>query len=106
MVTRWSCQVHSRLRQYTYAFDRLAALARDSWDDPAFQDSIADFPDGTRRDAETLLAHVADLTSRDVKAVYLKQLQGGCSYAFHHMPCPVIITSSKSRLTIFATSKP
>ncbi|KAH7117966.1 HAD-like domain-containing protein [Dendryphion nanum] len=51
-------------------------LARDSWIDPAFQDLIAGFPQETRTDADTLLAHVQDLTRRDIKAVYLKQLQG------------------------------
>ncbi|KAJ4289593.1 enolase-phosphatase E1 [Kalmusia sp. IMI 367209] len=61
---------------YTYALDRLTKLARDSWHDPGFQDLIAGFPEETRPNAETLLAHVQDLTRRDVKAVYLKQLQG------------------------------
>ncbi|KAF2688411.1 enolase-phosphatase E1 [Lentithecium fluviatile CBS 122367] len=61
---------------YTYALDRLTTLAHSSWDDPDFQISIAEFPEETRPDAETLLAHVHWLTSRDVKAVYLKQLQG------------------------------
>ncbi|KAF2250572.1 2,3-diketo-5-methylthio-1-phosphopentane phosphatase [Trematosphaeria pertusa] len=61
---------------YAYALDRLTTLARHSWDDPAFQDLIAGFPEETKADAQTLLAHVEDLTRRDVKAVYLKQLQG------------------------------
>ncbi|KAK3216773.1 hypothetical protein GRF29_1g958977 [Pseudopithomyces chartarum] len=51
-------------------------LARDSWNDSAFQGLIAPFPEETRSNAETLLAHVQDLTRRDIKAVYLKQLQG------------------------------
>lgn len=63
-------------RQYPYAVDRLTKLARDSWHDPTFQDLIAGFPEETRPNAETLLAHVQDLTRRDIKAVYLKQLQG------------------------------
>jgi hypothetical protein len=63
-------------KQYTYAYDRLTALACDSWDDAAFQTLIADFPAETRADADKLLAHVADLMRRDVKATYLKQLQG------------------------------
>ncbi|KAF2443529.1 2,3-diketo-5-methylthio-1-phosphopentane phosphatase [Karstenula rhodostoma CBS 690.94] len=61
---------------YPYAVDRLAKLSRDSWHDPDFQDLIAGFPEETRPNAETLLAHVQDLTRRDIKAVYLKQLQG------------------------------
>ncbi|OAG01635.1 2,3-diketo-5-methylthio-1-phosphopentane phosphatase [Paraphaeosphaeria sporulosa] len=62
--------------QYPYAVDRLAKLSRDSWHDPGLQDLIAGFPEETRPNAETLLAHVQDLTRRDIKAVYLKQLQG------------------------------
>ncbi|KAF2264256.1 2,3-diketo-5-methylthio-1-phosphopentane phosphatase [Lojkania enalia] len=61
---------------YPYALDCLTRLARDSWSDPAFQDLIAGFPKETRPDAETLISHVEDLTQRDIKAVYLKQLQG------------------------------
>ncbi|KAJ8105187.1 hypothetical protein OPT61_g10331 [Boeremia exigua] len=61
---------------YPYALDRLRRLARDSWSDSDFQDLIAGFPAETKHDAESLLAHVEDLTRRDVKAVYLKQLQG------------------------------
>ncbi|CAI6333638.1 unnamed protein product [Periconia digitata] len=63
---------------YPYALNRLSALARDSWNDPTFQDLLvsAGFPQETRPDPETLLAHVQDLTRRDVKATYLKQLQG------------------------------
>ncbi|KAF2118940.1 HAD-like domain-containing protein [Lophiotrema nucula] len=51
-------------------------IARDSWSDSTFQDLIAGFPEETRPDAETLIAHVEDLTRKDIKAVYLKQLQG------------------------------
>ncbi|KAF2878403.1 HAD-like domain-containing protein [Massariosphaeria phaeospora] len=54
----------------------LLDIARDSWSDPAFQHLIAGFPDDARSDPETLLAHVEDLTRKDIKAVYLKQLQG------------------------------
>ncbi|KAF2016536.1 2,3-diketo-5-methylthio-1-phosphopentane phosphatase [Aaosphaeria arxii CBS 175.79] len=61
---------------YPYALDRLRTLARDSWSDPSFQDLIVGFPEETRTDAETLIAHVEDLTRNDIKAVYLKQLQG------------------------------
>ncbi|KAF3041499.1 enolase-phosphatase E1 [Didymella heteroderae] len=61
---------------YPYALDRLRRLARDSWSNSEFQELIAGFPAQTRQDADSLLAHVEDLTRRDVKAVYLKQLQG------------------------------
>jgi len=67
---------NSPFLQYPYALQRLTTLARDSWGDPTFQHLIAGFPEATRPDAATLLAHVEDLTRRDVKAVYLKQLQG------------------------------
>ncbi|UPX18180.1 Acireductone synthase [Ascochyta rabiei] len=61
---------------YPYALERLRRLARGSWSDSDFQDLIAGFPAETKQDADSLLAHVEDLTRRDVKAVYLKQLQG------------------------------
>ncbi|KAF2471277.1 2,3-diketo-5-methylthio-1-phosphopentane phosphatase [Lindgomyces ingoldianus] len=54
----------------------LLDIASDSWNDPAFQDLIVGFPEETRPDAETLISHVEDLTQRDIKAVYLKHLQG------------------------------
>lgn len=61
---------------YPYALDSLTRLARESWSDANFQTLIDGFPDATKRDASTLIAHVQDLTQRDVKAVYLKHLQG------------------------------
>ncbi|KAI4608336.1 hypothetical protein J4E83_009138 [Alternaria metachromatica] len=61
---------------YPYALDSLTRLARNSWSDADFQPLIASFPDDAKRSADALLAHVQDLTRRDVKAVYLKQLQG------------------------------
>ncbi|KAF2633170.1 2,3-diketo-5-methylthio-1-phosphopentane phosphatase [Macroventuria anomochaeta] len=54
----------------------LLDIARDSWSDSDFQNLIVGFPAETKQDADSLLAHVEDLTRRDVKAVYLKQLQG------------------------------
>ncbi|KAH7392813.1 HAD-like domain-containing protein [Pyrenochaeta sp. MPI-SDFR-AT-0127] len=54
----------------------IGKLARDSWSDSHFQNLIAGFPEETKQDAPALIAHVEDLTRRDVKAVYLKQLQG------------------------------
>ncbi|KAF2274193.1 uncharacterized protein EI97DRAFT_130497 [Westerdykella ornata] len=62
--------------RYPYALDRLTSLARDSWSDASFQDLIAGFPAETRTTADALIAHVEDLTRRDVKAVYLKEVQG------------------------------
>ncbi|KAH8716843.1 HAD-like domain-containing protein [Phaeosphaeriaceae sp. PMI808] len=54
----------------------LLDIARDSWTEVDFQHLIVGFPENTKQDADTLIAHVEDLTRRDVKAVYLKQLQG------------------------------
>jgi hypothetical protein len=62
--------------QYPYALSRLTQLANDSWGSETFQELIAAFPEETRKDAATLVAHVEDLTTKDIKAVYLKQLQG------------------------------
>ncbi|KAI8943479.1 hypothetical protein NX059_001482 [Plenodomus lindquistii] len=61
---------------YPYALDSLTRLANDSWTDQNFQNLIKDFPEETKQDADALISHVQDLTRRDVKAVYLKQLQG------------------------------
>ncbi|ENI00322.1 hypothetical protein COCC4DRAFT_179035 [Bipolaris maydis ATCC 48331] len=54
----------------------IGILARHSWADPDFQSLIAAFPDDTKQSSDALLAHVQDLTRHDIKAVYLKQLQG------------------------------
>ncbi|KAF2180242.1 2,3-diketo-5-methylthio-1-phosphopentane phosphatase [Zopfia rhizophila CBS 207.26] len=61
---------------YPYALERLTRFAHDSWREHSFQALIAGFPEEARTDADTLIAHVEDLTRRDIKAVYLKQLQG------------------------------
>ncbi|OAL55602.1 2,3-diketo-5-methylthio-1-phosphopentane phosphatase [Pyrenochaeta sp. DS3sAY3a] len=54
----------------------LLDIARNSWSESDFQDLIAGFPEGSKESADSLIAHVEDLTRRDIKAVYLKQLQG------------------------------
>ncbi|RYN24453.1 hypothetical protein AA0113_g10181 [Alternaria arborescens] len=61
---------------YPYALDSLTRLARNSWSDADFQNLIASFPEDSRTSADALITHVEDLTRRDIKAVYLKQLQG------------------------------
>jgi len=66
----------SQQPQYPYALDSLTRLARNSWADPDFQNLIAPFPDESKQSADALIAHVEHLTQHDVKAVYLKQLQG------------------------------
>ena len=68
--------------QYPYALSRLTQLAHDSWKGETFQELIAAFPEETRKDAATLVAHVEDLTTKDIKAVYLKQLQGRLALSY------------------------
>jgi len=68
--------------QYPYALSRLTQLAHDSWKGETFQELIAAFPEETRKDAATLVAHVEDLTTKDIKAVYLKQLQGRTALSY------------------------
>ena len=68
--------VRSQPPQYPYALDSLTRLARNSWADADFQNLIAPFPDESKQNADVLISHVEDLTRRDIKAVYLKQLQG------------------------------
>jgi hypothetical protein len=72
---------------YPYALDSLTRLARNSWADPDFQTLIAAFPHDTKQSPDALLAHVQDLTRQDIKAVYLKQLQGGFTneYCFNRL---------------------
>ncbi|OCK77290.1 2,3-diketo-5-methylthio-1-phosphopentane phosphatase [Lepidopterella palustris CBS 459.81] len=54
----------------------IGELAHESWNEESFQELVAGFPEQTRKDADTLIAHVEELTRKDIKAVYLKQLQG------------------------------
>lgn len=46
------------------------------WDDEAFREYREAFPEEYRKSPEALQAHVEDLTKRDVKFAYLKNLQG------------------------------
>lgn len=46
------------------------------WDDSEFQSYRDAFPEEHRSSPDTLQAHVEDLTKRDVKVAYLKNLQG------------------------------
>ncbi|RMZ67260.1 23-diketo-5-methylthio-1-phosphopentane phosphatase [Pyrenophora seminiperda CCB06] len=54
----------------------LTRLARNSWANADFQKLIAPFPDESKQNADALIAHVEHLTRQDIKAMYLKQLQG------------------------------
>lgn len=54
----------------------LPAVLDEQWDQPAFAVYRDAFPDEFRNDRIRLEEHVRDLVSRDVKAPYLKALQG------------------------------
>ncbi|EOA88604.1 uncharacterized protein SETTUDRAFT_149312 [Exserohilum turcica Et28A] len=67
---------HARWSQAEVIVLDIGKLARHAWADADFQTLIASFPPDCRQNPDALLAHVQDLTRRDIKAVYLKQLQG------------------------------
>jgi hypothetical protein len=51
------------------------------WDDPTFISYRDAFPETARSSPEAFEAHVKDLTQRDVKIAYLKNLQGKMSFS-------------------------
>lgn len=67
MLIRW---------QFPYALKALPSVLAETWDDPDFKPYRDAFPEEARRSREALEAHVKDLTERDVKVAYLKNLQG------------------------------
>lgn len=54
----------------------LPDVLADKWDDEDFQSYRKSFPEEVQNDPDLLQAHVEDLTKRDVKVAYLKNLQG------------------------------
>ena len=62
--------------QYPYALARLAERAGAEWDTAALRADLAGFPPAAMASPAALLAHARDLTQRDDKAPYWKQLQG------------------------------
>ncbi|KAM3423587.1 hypothetical protein BST61_g1011 [Cercospora zeina] len=70
--------VHDTL--FPYAINALPAVLSTQWDDPTFRPYRDAFPEQHRTSPEALQAHVEDLTKRDVKVAYLKNLQG---YLWH-----------------------
>lgn len=62
--------------QFPYAVNALPKVLREKWNDPEFKPFRDDFPAEYRGSPEALEAHVKDLTKRDVKIAYLKNLQG------------------------------
>lgn len=62
--------------QFPYALEALPETLKNEWDSPEFAPYRAAFPAEHAGSPAALEAHVRDLTSRDVKASYLKSLQG------------------------------
>ena len=62
--------------QFPYALNALPKVLAAKWDDQEFQQYRNAFPEEHRKSPADLQAHVEDLTKRDVKIAYLKNLQG------------------------------
>lgn len=67
--------------QFPYALKALPAVLESKWDDEDFKPLRDAFPGDFKDSPEALRAHVEDLTKRDVKVAYLKNLQG---YLWEH----------------------
>ncbi|EGP90004.1 uncharacterized protein MYCGRDRAFT_36370, partial [Zymoseptoria tritici IPO323] len=61
---------------FPYAIGALPTVLSEKWSDPAFAAYRDAFPEAHRESPKALQAHVEDLTARDVKVAYLKNLQG------------------------------
>ncbi|TKA79848.1 hypothetical protein B0A55_02791 [Friedmanniomyces simplex] len=61
---------------FPYALKALPTVLAKQWDDPAFRPYREAFPPEHSTSPSVLQAHVEDLTKRDVKVAYLKNLQG------------------------------
>ncbi|KAK5122777.1 hypothetical protein LTR85_003692 [Meristemomyces frigidus] len=61
---------------FPYAIRALPEVLAKNWSDPTFRPYRDAFPEEFRASPETLRAHVEDLTKRDVKIAYHKNLQG------------------------------
>ncbi|ETN43233.1 uncharacterized protein HMPREF1541_02392 [Cyphellophora europaea CBS 101466] len=61
---------------FPYALSALPKVLATSWTSPTFAPYRDAFPAEARANPDAFSAHVADLTARDVKAAYLKNLQG------------------------------
>ncbi|CZT19107.1 related to Enolase-phosphatase E1 [Ramularia collo-cygni] len=61
---------------FPYAIDALPNVLSTQWDSESFRPYREAFPEEHRTSPEALQAHVEDLTRRDVKIAYLKNLQG------------------------------
>jgi enolase-phosphatase E1 len=67
--------------QFPYALKALPEVLKTKWDDEDFKPYRDQFPDDAKSSPEALQAHVEDLTKRDVKIAYHKNLQG---YLWEH----------------------
>ncbi|KAI9818489.1 MAG: enolase-phosphatase E1 [Pycnora praestabilis] len=61
---------------FPYALEALPLVLTEKWDDPDFMQYRDSFPEDVRRDPQALEDHVRQLTREDIKAPYLKNLQG------------------------------
>ncbi len=61
---------------FPYALNALPDVLASKWDSKEFKSYRDAFPADARGSPSALQAHVEDLTQRDVKAAYLKNLQG------------------------------
>ncbi|KIW26375.1 2,3-diketo-5-methylthio-1-phosphopentane phosphatase [Cladophialophora immunda] len=61
---------------FPYALKALPDVLASKWDDPTFVSYRDAFPEPAASSPEAFEAHVRDLTERDVKIAYLKNLQG------------------------------
>lgn len=78
--------------QFPYALKALPDYLSTNWDSESFAAHRAAFPPEHATSPATLTAHVHDLTARDVKAPYLKALQGtlwDAGYRTHAYAAPV-----------------
>ncbi len=62
--------------KFRYALEALPDVLATKWDDGTFKTYCDSFPESATVSREAFEAHVKDLTERDVKVAYLKDLQG------------------------------
>ena len=67
--------------QFPYALKALPDVLKSKWDSEDFKPYRDEFPEEAKASPEALQAHVEDLTKRDVKIAYHKNLQG---YLWEH----------------------
>jgi len=66
--------------KFPYALKALSSVIQERWDSADFKPYRDAFPAEAQASPEAFEAHVKDLTARDVKIAYLKNLQGeSCS---------------------------